>query len=93
MPSLVLVVCVSAMLVVGIPVKLVFLRLSCPMGIVLVLVVLQAFLTSGTAVSGFSLFGLTFQASHEGIIRGSLLGSRVLGAVSVLLLLGSVTPA
>ena len=93
MPSLVLVVCVSAILVVGIPVKLVFLRLSCPMGIVLVLVVLQAFLTPGTAVSGFSLFGLTFQASHEGIIRGSLLGSRVLGAVSVLLLLGSVTPA
>jgi cobalt/nickel transport system permease protein len=93
MPGLAFVVCVSSMLGIGIPVKLVFLRLAGPMGIVLVLVVLQTFLTPGTAIAEFSLFGLPLQASREGLLRGSVLGSRVAGAVSVVLLLGSVTPA
>jgi cobalt/nickel transport system permease protein len=93
MPSLVFLACVSAMIVIGIPVKLVILRLAAPMGIVLVLVVLQVFLTPGTAFSGFDLFGRSFHATREGLTRGTLLGSRVLGAVSVVLFLGSVTPA
>jgi cobalt/nickel transport system permease protein len=93
MPSLAFVVCVTAMLVIGIPVKLVLVRLAGPMSIVIVLVVLQTFLTPGTAIARFSLFGSNFQASHEGFMRGIVLGSRVLGAVSAILLLGSVTPA
>ncbi|HMK34476.1 MAG TPA: cobalt ECF transporter T component CbiQ [Desulfomonilaceae bacterium] len=93
MPSIVFVACVSAMLAVGIPVKLVLLRLAAPMGIVFVLMILQVFLTPGTPLAGFSLFGRTVAATHEGFMHGSVLGSRVLGAVSVMLLLGSVTPA
>jgi cobalt/nickel transport system permease protein len=93
MPGLVFVVCVSAMLMIGLPVKLVLLRLAAPMGIVLVLVILQTFLTPGTGIASFSLFGLDFRASHEGFLRGSVLGARVAGAVSVVLLLGFVTPA
>jgi len=92
-PSIVFVGCVSAMLTIGIPAKLVLLRLAGPMGVVLVLVILQTFLTPGISVSEFHLFGRTFQATHEGLMRGGLLGSRVLGAVSVVVWLGSVTPA
>lgn len=93
MPAMVFIACVSAILAIRIPLKLLLLRLAAPMGIVFVLIVLQTFLTPGIPFSEFSLFGRNFQATHEGLMRGALLGSRVLGAVSVVLLLGSVTPA
>jgi cobalt/nickel transport system permease protein len=92
-PLLVFVSCTAAMLRLGMPVKLVVLRLMGPMGIVLVLVVLQAFLTGATPIASFPLAGYLLVATEEGLMRGLLLGSRVLGAVSVMLLLSSVTPA
>ncbi len=92
-PTLVFVSCTVGMLWLKMPVKLVLLRLVMPMGIVLVLVVLQAFLTGATQLGSFSLVGYRFVATEEGLMRGVLLGSRVLGAVSVMLLLSSVTPA
>jgi cobalt/nickel transport system permease protein len=55
--------------------------------------VLQAFLTGTTPLASFSLVGWKLIATEEGLMRGVLLGSRVLGAVSVMLLLSSVTPA
>ncbi len=92
-PLLVFVSCTAGMLWLRMPVKLVLLRLVGPMGIVLVLVVLQAFLTGVTPVASFSLVGWKLVATEDGLMRGVLLGSRVLGAVSVMLLLSSVTPA
>ena len=92
-PLLAFVSCTAGMLWLRMPVKLVLLRLVMPMGIVLVLVVLQAFLTGATPVASFSLVGWKLVATEEGLMRGVLLGSRVLGAVSVMLLLSSVTPA
>ncbi len=92
-PLLVFLSCMTGMLRLRMPVKLVLLRLLMPMGIVLVLVVLQAFLTGATPLGSFSLAGYRFVATEEGLMRGVLLGSRVLGAVSVMLLLSSVTPA
>lgn len=92
-PALVFVSCTAGMLSLRMPVKLVLLRLVAPMGIVLTLVVLQAFLTGATPIASFHLAGYLLVATEEGLIRGLLLGSRVLGAVSVMLLLSSVTPA
>ena len=85
--------CVSAMFAVGVPARLVALRLAGPAWIVAVLVLLQAFLTSGTPILSFSFFGWHISASDEGIAHGMLLGARVVGCVSVVLLLSSVTPA
>jgi cobalt/nickel transport system permease protein len=93
LPLLVFVSCTVGMLCLKMPVKLVLLRLVGPMGIVLVLVALQAFLTGVSPVASFSLAGYRFVATVEGLMRGVLLGSRVLGAVSVMLMLSSVTPA
>ncbi|MCL5126008.1 MAG: cobalt ECF transporter T component CbiQ [Deltaproteobacteria bacterium] len=93
LPLIVLAVCVSIMLIIGIPAKLVFLRLIAPMSIVLALVVVQTFSVNGTGFFSVSLFGLHLVATHEGLTHGIMLGSRVLGAVSVMILLGSVTPA
>ena len=92
-PILVFVSCTVGMLWLSMPVKLVLLRLLAPMGIVLVLVILQTFLTGATPVASLSLAGRKLVPTQEGLMRGALLGSRVLGAVSVMLLLSSVTPA
>lgn len=92
-PLLAFISCTAGMLWLKIPVKLVLLRLVGPMGIVLVLVTLQAFLTGATILASFSFGGYSVVATEEGLMRGVLLGSRVLGAVSVMLLLSSVTPA
>jgi len=93
LPAGVAAVCVGTMLALRVPPRLVLLRLSPPLGIVVVLVVLKAFLTPGRRLVLLTLFGYDFNATVEGITQGLLLGSRVLGAVSVVLLLSTVTPA
>ncbi len=92
-PLTVLVFCLSAMFVVGMPARLVLLRIAGPLGIVAVLVVLQAFLSGSTPLFAVNLIHWKLTATDEGLRRGIVLGSRVLGAVSVMLLLSSVTPA
>jgi cobalt/nickel transport system permease protein len=92
-PLTVFVVCVSTMLALRTPLRLVFVRLVGPLGIVLTLVVLQAFSITGTSIFSISLLGWVFTATREGLAHGIVLGSRVLGSVSVMLLLGFVTPA
>ncbi|MHB8875576.1 MAG: cobalt ECF transporter T component CbiQ [Myxococcaceae bacterium] len=83
----------ALVLAVGVPVRFTLARLVPPLGIALVLVVLQAFLTGTTPLCRFSVAGLALTATREGVWHGLLIGSRVLGAVTVMLLLSSVTPA
>jgi cobalt/nickel transport system permease protein len=93
LPLIVLTTCVGAMFAVRIPPALVVLRLVAPTGIVLVIVVLKTFLTKGTPLYVVSILDYRLVASGEGLLLGIQIGSRVLGAVSVVLLLSSVTPA
>jgi cobalt/nickel transport system permease protein len=76
-----------------IPVKLVALRLAAPFSTVAILVVLQTFVTGTTPLFALTLGGWTITAKAEGLRQGLLLGVRVLGALSVVLLLGITTPA
>ncbi|MBI5249782.1 MAG: cobalt ECF transporter T component CbiQ [Desulfomonile tiedjei] len=92
-PLTVLAFCLSAMLMVGMPIRLALLRIAGPMGIVAVLVVLQAFLSGSTPLFTLDFLSWKLTATEEGLRRGILIGSRVLGAVSVMLLFSSVTPA
>ena len=93
LPLVVFGVCLVSMRAVCIPVRLMLLRLVMPLGIVAVLILLQTFLVSGTPILQVRIWGLELVASAEGLDRGLLLGCRVLGAVSVVLLMSSVTPA
>ena len=93
MPLVVLAFCVLTMLFLRIPARLVLLRLAAPLGIVIVLVLLKTFLTEGPTFFSMTVFGRQVAASREGFSQGILIASRVLGSVSVILLLGSVTPA
>jgi cobalt/nickel transport system permease protein len=93
LPLLVLGACLATLLALRIPVRLLAVRLAGPMGIVIALVLLQVFMTGSTRLFERSIGHWTLVATQEGLIRGLLMGSRVLGAVSVMLLLSSVTPA
>lgn len=86
-------VCMVTMIALRIPLKLICIRLLAPMGIVFVLVVLKAFMTTGTAIVTLNMLGHEFIASAEGLRIGIVLGARVFGAVSVMILLSSVSPA
>ena len=85
--------CLSAVVALRIPAKLVAARLAAPLAIVAILVVLQAFVTGTTPIYTFTFAGWQLTAKAEGLRQGTLLGSRVLGAVSVVFLLSLVTPA
>jgi cobalt/nickel transport system permease protein len=93
LPVCVLGACMATMIALRIPIRLICIRLMAPMGIVFVLVVLKAFLTGGTPIVSLDVFGHSFIASVEGLRIGLVLASRVLGAVSVMLLLSTVAPA
>jgi cobalt/nickel transport system permease protein len=92
-PLVALAFCLSVMLGLGMPAKLVLLRISAPIGMVVVLIALQTFLSGATPVFSLNLLGWKLTATEEGLRRGTVLGSRVLGAVSAMILLSSVTPA
>jgi len=92
-PSLVLLVCLSAILAVGIPPSLIAIRLASPLGLVGLLVILKSAFTSGTQLWHLDLSFGEMIFTKEGLLLGLLIGIRVLGAVSVVLLLSFVTPA
>ena len=92
-PLVVLVLCIAATVAVGVPKRLVALRLAAPLGIASVLLLLQSFMAGATPLWTLAALGAKVTVSREGLACGLLLASRVLGGVSVLLLLSSVTPA
>lgn len=93
LPSCALLLCLAIIAALRVPARLVALRLAAPLSIVTVLIVLQTFITGTTPLFSFTLGGWAFTAKAEGLHRGFLLGTRVLGAVSVVFLLSLVTPA
>jgi cobalt/nickel transport system permease protein len=92
-PLLIVVLAVTSALAVKVPFRLVVLRLSAPLGVAFIVLVLQAVMTGSTPIASLQLLGHKITITQEGWQSGRLIASRVLGSVSVLLLLGMVTPA
>ncbi len=82
LPLITLVLCLSCLLVLKMPLMLLFSRLALPMGFVLVLIALQAYSQGKLTTGGIPVL-------HAGF----LMGSKVLGSLSIMILLGMVTPA
>lgn len=93
LPLAVFTLCMIVALWIHIPIRLLLLRMVFPLGIVSVVVVLKTFMTGGESLYTFSFMGWILKVSQEGLRQGIVIGSRVLGAVGVVLLFGSVTPA
>ena len=82
-------VCVATTAAMDVPLRLIALRLTAPLGIASVLLVLQCLFTGTTPLWA----GLGLTVTREGLHTGLLMASRVVGGMSVMLLLSSVTPA
>lgn len=93
LPLALFVLCLGAVTTLRVPAKLVALRLAAPLSTVAVLIVIQTFVTGTTPIGSLSLGEWTLTAKAEGLRQGLHLGARVLGALSIVLLLGIVTPA
>jgi len=93
LPLFVFGICLGTVAALRIPAKLVAVRLAAPLSIVAVLVVIQTFFTGTTPLFTITLAGWPLTAKAEGLRQGVFLGGRVLGSVSVVFLLGVVTPA
>lgn len=84
---------VCALLAARIPPPLVGLRLLPPLGMVIVLLLLQGLLVGTTPLFTLALAGWDLTLMQEGVRQGALIGSRVAGAAGTLLLLSFTTPA
>jgi cobalt/nickel transport system permease protein len=85
--------CLGTITALRIPVRLIAVRLAAPLAIVVLLVMLQTFGTGITPLFIIDIAKWQITATTEGLQRGVLLGSRVLGALSVVFLLSIATPA
>lgn len=83
-------ICIPVALISGMQPRLLLLRLLHPLFIALVILVLKTFLGSGAASELFALGGYSVFGRPDGFREGALICSRILGAVSVAVLLSQV---
>ena len=93
LPLSICVCCLAALFALRMPARLVALRLVLPLGIAAMVCVMRAFLSGSTPLATFSIAGWQLTATREGVAAGGLIASRVLGSVSIMILLSMVTPA
>lgn len=75
-----------------VPLKLFALRFSEPLFIIVMLLVLKVFFSGKTVLFSLDIFGLTLVGYEDGLREGLLIGVRIIGAVSVVALVGFSTP-
>lgn len=93
LPAVVCGLAFVATLWVGVPVRMAVVRLVLPLFSAAIIVTLKAILDGSTVLVQLDFQVFTLPVYREGLAEGILIGSRVLGAVSVMLLLSVVTPA
>jgi cobalt/nickel transport system permease protein len=92
-PVMVFFLVFSILMGLKIPLRLLIRRYLPAAGITLMLMVLHGFMIGSDPLPSLSLGGWELTLYQEGVDRGVLIGSRVIGAFSLLLMLGFVTPA
>jgi len=81
------------LLLIHIPLKLIALRLAMPLLMATVILLTQLFFYGETPLFSLSIFGLIVNGFSEGLEHGIVIICRVLGGVSLILLLSMSTPA
>jgi cobalt/nickel transport system permease protein len=72
--------------------KLFVLRFSEPALVALILIVIKMFFAGNDELFSISLFGVSISAYKDGLVDGLMIASRIVGAVSVITVLGFATP-
>ena len=85
--------CVAILLIIGIPLRLLALRLVIPLVMAAVVLVTQIFFYGDTVLFTIPVAGLNITGYEEGLFRGILIMCRVIGGVSLILFLSLSTPA
>ncbi|MFA7061776.1 MAG: cobalt ECF transporter T component CbiQ [Pedobacter sp.] len=83
-------ICLPSALLSGLRLRMLLLRLLHPLFIATVILALKAFMGTGEAFAFLDVGGYTLTAHREGLHEGLLIVSRILGAVSVAVLLSQV---
>ena len=91
-PLAIAVFCLAALVVIGIPPKLLLLRLTMPLVMAAVVLITQIFFYGTTPLFTIPLWGVQLAGYEEGLARGFLTMCRVIGGVSLILFLSMSTP-
>jgi cobalt/nickel transport system permease protein len=83
-------ICLPVALIAGMQPRVVLLRMLHPLFIAAVILVLKTFLGGGETVALMHVGGISLSGRLEGLHEGLLISSRIMGAVSVAVLLGQV---
>ena len=86
------VLCLAALGAVGIPAKLIALRLGLPLVMAAIVLIIHIFFYGNTPLFTVHLWGLQVVGYEDGLARGFLIMFRVLAGVSLVLFLGMSTP-
>lgn len=92
-PIAIALLCLVTLITVGIPPKLLALRLTVPLVMACVVLITQIFFYGTTTLFTIQLWGFNLVGHEEGLARGILIMCRVIGGVSLILLLSMSTPA
>lgn len=82
---------VSALLSVKIPPRVILIRLCAPLGVTILVMLTQVFLYGTTPLFEFRIFAFKLTGYTQGLERGLLIFSRVIGAVSSVIFLSMTT--
>jgi len=91
-PMLILCVSLSLCVRIQVPLRVFILRFSEPLFIASVVILLKLLFSGQETMFSIKLWGITITGHKDGLMDGLQIGSRIMGAVSVLALLGFSTP-
>lgn len=84
--------CLWAILRIRIPLRIILARLCAPLGVTLMVALIQVFFNGNAPIFQFHFFGFTLTGYAEGLSQAVLIGSRVMAAVSLVIFLSMTTP-
>lgn len=91
-PLIITSICVSLCVRMKIPLKIFILRFSEPVFIASVVILLKFLFSGQETMFSIEMWGITITGHKDGLMDGLQIGSRILGAVSIVALLGFSTP-
>ena len=92
LPLLVTLLCLFFCIKIRIPLKVFALRFSGPLFIISMLLILKVFFSGKETLFTINIFGVNIVGHKDGLMDGLMIASRILGAVSIVALLGFSTP-
>lgn len=91
-PAATAALCLSFCVMIGVPVRVFLLRFSEPLFIAAVILFLKFFFSGTEALFSVRLIGIQVTGHGDGLVEGLLIASRIIGAVSIVALVGFSTP-